>query len=84
MMRPLLALALLTACGGTPEVAPDPDHDGIVGAQDQCPDAPEDFDGFQDEDGCPDVDHDHEGAIVGDCPIEPPAPEVLSCDEDAP
>nr|HEX4316783.1 hypothetical protein [Kofleriaceae bacterium] len=32
----------------------DRDGDGIKDDVDQCPDDPEDFDGFQDEDGCPD------------------------------
>ena len=32
----------------------DRDGDGIKDDVDQCPDEPEDFDGFQDEDGCPD------------------------------
>jgi OmpA-OmpF porin, OOP family len=39
----------------------DPDHDGIVGAADKCPNQPEDKDGFQDEDGCPDPDNDQDG-----------------------
>ena len=33
---------------------PDRDLDGILDPNDQCPDEPEDRDGFQDEDGCPD------------------------------
>ena len=33
---------------------PDRDADGIVDKHDTCPDEPEDFDGFQDEEGCPD------------------------------
>lgn len=32
----------------------DPDHDGIIGDQDKCPDQPETFNGYQDDDGCPD------------------------------
>jgi OmpA-OmpF porin, OOP family len=36
----------------------DRDGDGIKDDLDKCPDAPEDFDGFQDEDGCPDPDND--------------------------
>ena len=39
----------------------DPDADGIVGKGDACPDAPEDRDGFQDQDGCPDADNDQDG-----------------------
>lgn len=36
----------------------DSDGDGIKDNVDVCPDEPEDFDGFQDEDGCPDLDND--------------------------
>jgi OOP family OmpA-OmpF porin len=39
----------------------DRDGDGIKDDVDKCPDEPEDFDGFQDEDGCPDPDNDHDG-----------------------
>ncbi len=44
------------------EVVPrDSDRDGIADPNDGCPDQPEDFDGFQDEDGCPDLDNDADG-----------------------
>jgi outer membrane protein OmpA-like peptidoglycan-associated protein len=39
----------------------DRDADGIPDDVDQCPDQPEDFDGFEDSDGCPDLDNDHDG-----------------------
>src|SRR5437763_16975367 len=39
----------------------DRDDDGIKDDVDKCPDDPEDFDGFQDEDGCPDPDNDRDG-----------------------
>ncbi len=39
----------------------DRDGDGLRDDVDQCPDDPEDFDGFQDEDGCPDRDNDNDG-----------------------
>ena len=39
----------------------DRDGDGIDDELDQCPDLPEDKDGFQDEDGCPDTDNDDDG-----------------------
>src|SRR5450755_4175485 len=39
----------------------DRDGDGYKDDQDQCPDEPEDFDGFKDEDGCPDPDNDNDG-----------------------
>ncbi|HMG53516.1 MAG TPA: OmpA family protein [Kofleriaceae bacterium] len=37
------------------------DGDGIKDDIDKCPDEPEDFDGFEDEDGCPDPDNDRDG-----------------------
>jgi len=51
----------------------DPDHDGIKGAADKCPNEPEDKDGFQDEDGCPDPDNDGDGIpdAQDKCPMEP-------------
>jgi hypothetical protein len=39
----------------------DRDGDGIPDDVDQCPDLPEDYDGFQDLDGCPDNDNDADG-----------------------
>ena len=39
----------------------DADHDGVADARDECRDRAEDFDGFQDEDGCPDPDNDADG-----------------------
>ncbi len=36
----------------------DRDKDRIRNASDACPDNPEDYDGFQDKDGCPDFDND--------------------------
>jgi outer membrane protein OmpA-like peptidoglycan-associated protein len=51
----------------------DRDHDGIVDDKDQCPDDPEDKDGFQDEDGCPEPDNDGDGIpdVNDKCPNEP-------------
>jgi OOP family OmpA-OmpF porin len=51
----------------------DRDGDGIPDPTDKCPDDPEDFDGFQDADGCPDPDNDHDGIPDVDdlCPNEP-------------
>ena len=51
----------------------DNDGDGILNDVDQCPDEPEDFDGFQDEDGCPDPDNDADGIqdILDRCPDTP-------------
>ncbi|MBD3314524.1 MAG: OmpA family protein [Chitinivibrionales bacterium] len=42
-------------------LATDKDGDGILDDIDQCPDVPEDRDGFEDEDGCPDFDNDRDG-----------------------
>jgi outer membrane protein OmpA-like peptidoglycan-associated protein len=55
-----------------PEVR-DTDGDGIIDELDQCPLEPEDFDGFQDEDGCPDLDNDQDGIPdrLDSCPNEP-------------
>jgi outer membrane protein OmpA-like peptidoglycan-associated protein/opacity protein-like surface antigen len=52
--------------------AGDCDGDGIVGKQDECWNIPEDFDGFEDEDGCPDPDNDMDGILDEDdeCPNE--------------
>lgn len=51
----------------------DRDGDGIKDDVDKCPDVPEDFDGFQDEDGCPEPDNDNDGIPDKDdrCPNEP-------------
>jgi len=39
----------------------DQDHDGVLDKDDRCPNAAEDRDGFQDEDGCPEADNDEDG-----------------------
>jgi outer membrane protein OmpA-like peptidoglycan-associated protein len=41
----------------------DKDGDGILDKDDQCPLDPEDFDTFEDEDGCPDNDNDNDGIV---------------------
>ncbi|MFW6050575.1 MAG: hypothetical protein ACODAU_05345 [Myxococcota bacterium] len=50
----------------------DADGDGIPDDEDECPFLPEDFDGFEDEDGC--LDPDNDGDLVPDeddrCPNE--------------
>jgi outer membrane protein OmpA-like peptidoglycan-associated protein len=55
------------------EKAPDADGDKIPDELDNCPNEAEDFDGFQDEDGCPDLDNDGDGIADADdkCPNEP-------------
>ena len=51
----------------------DRDKDGIMDNSDQCPRQPEDFDQFQDNDGCPDNDNDKD--LIADridrCPNDP-------------
>jgi OOP family OmpA-OmpF porin len=51
----------------------DRDGDGIPDDIDKCPDEPEDFDGFEDEDGCPDLDNDKDGIPdkLDLCPNDP-------------
>jgi OOP family OmpA-OmpF porin len=51
----------------------DRDGDGYKDDQDACPDEPEDFDGFQDGDGCPEPDNDNDGILDVDdrCPNVP-------------
>jgi hypothetical protein len=51
----------------------DRDGDGIPDDRDQCPDDAEDFDGFEDADGCPDPDNDHDRIpdVADKCPNEP-------------
>ena len=60
----------LTPAAGTPQfrifggvqfALGDTDGDGILGDDDACPQAPEDFDGFEDGDGCPEGDNDKDG-----------------------
>ncbi len=65
-------LRVFALFGYTP-VEGDRDHDGIRDGLDDCPDDPEDFDGFEDGDGCPDPDNDKDGILDGDdkCPNEP-------------
>jgi len=41
----------------------DADKDGIVDDDDTCPDQAEDFDQFEDEDGCPEADNDDDGVV---------------------
>jgi OmpA-OmpF porin, OOP family len=60
----------------------DRDGDGIFDKFDKCPDEPEDFDGFEDTDGCPE-DQDTDGDTIPDskdlCPTEPGPVENQGC-----
>lgn len=51
----------------------DSDEDGVLNEFDACPDEKEDFDGFEDEDGCPDYDNDSDGIpdVEDSCPLSP-------------
>jgi hypothetical protein len=61
-MRRVAVFVVLLGCVHMPFLgAADRDGDGIKDDVDKCPDAPEDFDGFEDEDGCPDPDNDRDG-----------------------
>jgi outer membrane protein OmpA-like peptidoglycan-associated protein len=59
------AYRVLATIGYTPRNA-DPDEDGIMSSSDECPNDPEDLDGFRDEDGCPDLDNDEDGIMDAD------------------
>jgi outer membrane protein OmpA-like peptidoglycan-associated protein len=51
----------ITFRGG--ELKRDSDGDGLVDRLDPCPGEPEDFDRFNDDDGCPDPDNDQDGIL---------------------
>ncbi len=61
----------------------DRDGDGYKDDVDKCPDQPEDFDDFQDEDGCPDPDNDNDGVLDVDdrCPNVPGPRSNQGCPE---
>lgn len=54
----------------------DEDGDGIADDVDQCPRIAEDYDGFEDADGCPEADNDDDGIVDAEdaCPNVPGAP----------
>lgn len=78
---PAVRIATVTAPSGASSSGPtkdtwqdpDPDDDGLVGALDRCPAAPEDYDQHEDEDGCPDPDNDADGVLDAEdrCPQTP-------------
>ncbi len=59
--------------GWRPPTVLDTDGDGILDKDDDCITDPEDFDSFQDEDGCPEFDNDNDGLadMVDRCPNDP-------------
>ncbi|MFW6254464.1 MAG: right-handed parallel beta-helix repeat-containing protein [Chitinivibrionales bacterium] len=50
----------------------DSDGDGVSDKQDLCPEGDEDYDGYEDDDGCPDYDNDFDGLYDSqdECPDE--------------
>lgn len=56
-----------------PDYVADTDGDGIFDDVDECIYDPEDFDNFEDEDGCPDLDNDLDEIVDvdDDCPNDP-------------
>lgn len=58
----------------------DTDNDGIVDSSDSCPNDPENFNGFEDTDGCPDVrpPDSIEAVIVDEDPTEPLPTEITT------
>jgi outer membrane protein OmpA-like peptidoglycan-associated protein len=93
------ALILSKDCGPTqvlvktPEqpkivkIAPkDTDGDGLTDNLDKCPNDPEDFDGFQDDDGCPEPDNDQDGVpdVTDRCPLTPGPADNQGCPREAP
>ncbi|AKV04664.1 Outer membrane protein [Labilithrix luteola] len=69
-----LALSPRDKCSGAPAREGDRDGDGIADSLDRCPDARENYNGFEDLDGCPD-DPDTDGDGIPDsrdaCMLEP-------------
>jgi OmpA-OmpF porin, OOP family len=63
----------------------DMDRDGVPDDVDQCPELPEDRDGFEDSDGCPEIDNDDDGILDTDdaCPnvagVASPDPKKNGC-----
>ena len=69
--QPSVALVANLGWSGT-LVAADDDKDGIPDRDDVCSGEKEDFDGFQDQDGCPETDND--GDSVNDASGQMPDP----------
>ena len=79
-----MALALARQCKPEEKEFPDSDKDGLQDHVDACPQEPEDYDGFQDEDGCPedqekDTDRDMIPDIFDRCPLVAGIPEKQGC-----
>jgi outer membrane protein OmpA-like peptidoglycan-associated protein len=75
-------IAGITDNAGCPEEAPkDRDGDGIVDKADKCGDQAEDYDSFQDDDGCPELDNDKDGIVdtADKCPTDEGPMQNLGC-----
>jgi hypothetical protein len=83
-LRAMLSVSVESRPGLAPtEVIPsDEDRDRIGADRDECPDVPEDRDGFDDEDGCPEEDNDGDGVLdaLDACPLIA-ASNALGCPE---
>ncbi len=67
-----------------PEPAPgDQDGDGLLDPDDACPSEPEDFDGFEDENGCPDDQDTDSDGIPDSRDLCPSAAEDIDGQQDA-
>jgi hypothetical protein len=64
----------------------DSDKDGLANDVDKCPTEKEDFDGFEDEDGCADSDNDQDMILDSDdkCPNEPEDQDNFEDDDGCP
>ncbi len=64
----------------------DRDRDGLKDDVDACPDNPEDYDDFQDSDGCPDLDNDSDQILDPDdaCPMTPEDRDGVDDDDGCP
>ncbi|WP_084736005.1 thrombospondin type 3 repeat-containing protein [Cystobacter ferrugineus] len=63
----------------------DTDGDGVPDKDDPCADRAEDFDGFEDADGCPEPDNDGDGVLDGNdkCPLTPGPLSNQGCPQEA-
>jgi OmpA-OmpF porin, OOP family len=64
----------------------DRDGDGFIDDKDKCPDDAEDFDKFEDEDGCPELDNDADGIRdpIDKCPLDPEDADKFEDDDGCP
>ena len=73
IFRPHRGMEVAAGMGWNWGVQADDDKDGIINRKDKCPRDPEDYDDFEDEDGCPDYDNDKDGItdLKDKCPLVP-------------